>query len=180
MVSKVGVEEDLKLSRGNTSFLPLKFIYCLTFCPSMPGKPIAPCGEGRADEMQRRYVHSMNCGATADRLSHLVAFCPALTAVASRTLESRWMSVTSCHKHRRTSLSAHLNMLFTDNNLKGHEPSRLCSQSSPGIKDQTHRNGGTFLFLCVDKCKANVNHTRGPIGPLPPGKPISPWSPFSP
>lgn len=128
-------------------------IYCLTFCPSMPGKPIAPCGEGRADEMQRRYVHSMNCCATADRLSHLVAFCPALTAVASRTLESRWMSVTSCHKHRKTSLSAHLNMLFTDNNLKGHEPSRLCSQSSPGIKAQTRRNEGTFLFLCVDKCK---------------------------
>lgn len=92
------------------------------------------------------------------------------------------MSVTSCHKHRKRSLSAHLKMLFTDNNLKGHQPSRLCSQSSPGIKDQTHRNEGTFLFFgqVLISVKANVDHTRGPIGPLPPGKPISPWSPFSP
>lgn len=93
------------------------------------------------------------------------------------------MSVASCHKHRKTSLSAHLNTLFTDNNLKGHEPSRPCSQSSPGIKEQARRNEGTFLFLLCQvliSVKANVDRTRGPIGPLPPGKPISPWSPFSP
>lgn len=30
-------------------FLPLILIYCLTFCPSMPGKPMAPCGDSRAE-----------------------------------------------------------------------------------------------------------------------------------
>lgn len=87
-VSKVGFEKDLNLYSGKALFLLLR--YYLTFCPSMPGKPIVPCGERRADKMQCRYVHSVNYTCTtASRLSHLVSFCPTLTTVTSGTLESR-------------------------------------------------------------------------------------------
>lgn len=89
---------DVKISQSLTwtiSSLLLKLIYCLTFCPSMPGKPMAPCGERRADGMQCRYVPGVNGCVTADKHSHLVAFCSTLRTVSSRTLESKGVGVTS-------------------------------------------------------------------------------------
>lgn len=69
----------------------------LTFCPSIPGKPIAPCGWRTANYIKHicTIVLPLSFATTPPvRSAHLVAFHATLTTITSRTLMER---ITGCY-----------------------------------------------------------------------------------